>query len=78
MNKKRRMKNRATAQKLEKDNAPMCHECGQKGRHWIGVPMTLADLLSGTPPEGFWICDKFYGRDGNRLPPNAGGKRSDD
>ena len=71
MNKKRRMKNRDTARKLARDTAPPCPECGQKGAHWIGVPMTLGDLLSGTEPEGFWLCDKFYGPDGKRLPANA-------
>ncbi len=71
MNKKRRMKNRDTARKLARDNAPPCPECGQKGPHWVGVPMTLGDLLSGTEPEGFWLCDKFYGQDGKRLTANA-------
>ncbi len=71
MNKKRRMKNRETARQLARDTAPPCPECGQKGPHWVGVPMTLADLLSGTEPEGFWLCDKFYGPDGKRLPANA-------
>ena len=33
--------------------------------------MTLADLMRGTEPEGFWLCDKFYGPDGKRLPANA-------
>ena len=33
--------------------------------------MTLADLMRGTEPEGFWLCDKFYGPDGKRLPDNA-------
>lgn len=71
MNKKRRMKNRETARQLARDTAPPCPECGQKGPHWVGVPMTLADLMSGTEPEGFWLCDKFYGPDGKRLPANA-------
>lgn len=71
MNKKRRMKNRETARQLSRDTAPPCPECGQKGPHWVGVPMTLADLMSGTEPEGFWLCDKFYGPDGKRLPANA-------
>lgn len=75
MNKKRRMKNRDTARKLARDNAPPCPECGQKGPHWIGVPMTLGDLLSGTEPEGFWLCDKFYGPDGKRLPANVADNR---
>jgi hypothetical protein len=69
------MKNRDTARQLARANAPPCPECGQKGPHWIGVPMTLGDLLSGTEPEGFWLCDKFYGPDGKRLPANALGDR---
>lgn len=71
MNKKRRMKNRETARQLARANAPPCPNCGQKGPHWVGVPMTLADLMSGTEPEGFWLCDKFYGLDGKRLPANV-------
>ena len=71
MNKKRRMKNRDTARKLARDTAPPCPECGENGGHWVGVPMTLTDLMRGTEPEGFWLCDKFYGPDGKRLPANA-------
>ena len=71
MNKKRRMKNRATAQWLSRETAPPCPNCGQKGPHWVGVPMTLGDLLSGTEPDGFWVCDKYYGEDGTRLPSNV-------
>lgn len=71
MNKKRRMKNRATARWLAQETAPPCPECGQKGPHWVVVPMTLGDLFSGTEPHGFWLCDKFYGTDGKRLPSNA-------
>ena len=33
--------------------------------------MTLGDLLSGTEPDGFWVCDKYYGEDGTRLPSNV-------
>jgi hypothetical protein len=33
--------------------------------------MTLGDLLAGTEPDGFWLCDKYYGEDGKRLPSNA-------
>ena len=71
MNKKQRMKNLATAQWLAREAAPPCPNCGQKGPHWIGVPMTLGDLLSGTTPDGFWLCDKYYGEDGKRLPSNV-------
>ena len=53
MNKKRRTKNRETARKLSIDIAPLCQECGQKGPHWVGVPLRLAGLLSGTETEGF-------------------------
>ncbi len=70
MNKKRRMKNRKTAQQLARDTAPPCANCGGKGPHWVGVPMTLGDLLAGTEPDGFWLCDKYYGEDGRRLPSN--------
>lgn len=53
MNKKRRTKNRETARKLSIDIAPLCQECGQNGPHWVGVPLRLAGLLSGTETEGF-------------------------
>lgn len=75
MNKKRRMKNRETARQLAREVAPPCPECGQKGPHWVGVPMTLSDFLSGAEPDGFWVCDKFYGADGKRLPSNAVGQQ---
>lgn len=68
MNKRRRMRNRETARQLAKDAAPPCPECGRKGRHWVGMPMTLEGLMSGVEPAGFWVCDKFYGPDGMRLP----------
>lgn len=70
MNKKRRMKNRATAQWLARETAPSCPNCGQKGPHWVGVPMALGDLLAGTEPDGFWLCEMYYGDDGKRLPSN--------
>lgn len=75
MNRKKRMKNRATARQLHRDIAPPCPNCGVKGRHWVGIPMTLADLFAGTEQDGFWICDKYYGADGHRLADNAGIER---
>lgn len=71
MNRKKRMKNRATARQLHRDIAPPCPNCGDKGRHWVDIPMTLADLFAGTEQDGFWICDKYYGADGHRLADNA-------
>lgn len=62
------MKNRDTAQQLAIDIAPLCLECGQKGPHWVNVPMSMIVLLGGAEQEGFWLCDKFYGPDGKRLP----------
>jgi len=62
VNKKRRMKNRETARQLARDTAPPCPKCGQKGPHWFGVPMTLADLMSGTEPEGFGCATSSMGR----------------
>ena len=70
LNKKRRMKNRATAQWLARETAPSCPNCGQKGSHWGGVPRALGDLLVGTEPDGFWLCEMYYGDDGKRLPSN--------
>lgn len=67
MNKKKRMKNRETARCLAREAAPLCPNCGEKGPHWVGFPMSLSDLLAGTGPDGFWVCEKYYGPDGRRL-----------
>lgn len=60
MNKNRRNKNRLTAASLKAACAPPCPNCGEKGKHWLGVPMTLLDLVENTEPQGFWICPKYY------------------
>lgn len=66
MNKKKRNRNRELARQLEW-NSHVCPECGQRGKHWVSIPMTLEDWMHGGKPEGFWTCDKFYGEDGRRL-----------
>lgn len=33
--------------------------------------MALGDLLVGTEPDGFWLCEMYYGDDGKRLPSNV-------
>lgn len=70
MNRRQREKNRATAAWLRKKAAPHCPECGERGRHWFTWPLhTLADVLAGREPTGFWTCSKFYGPDGRRIDP---------
>lgn len=67
MNRKQRMKNRATAAWLA-DQATVCPECGEKGRHWAQWPTSIEDLFgSSNAPSGFWTCAKFYGPDGRRI-----------
>lgn len=48
-------------------DAPICPECGEKGRHWISPDESA--LLYVKRKSGFWICKKFYGSDGRRLVP---------
>lgn len=36
----------------------LCPECGEMGAHWIGD--------AGFGWGNFWLCSKFYGRDGRR------------
>lgn len=75
MNKKQRNKNRNNARMLEravhnlKSRQHTCEECGEKGFHWVATRGTsLAAILSGVDDkQGFWICDKFYGKDGRRI-----------
>lgn len=67
MNSKQRIKNRNTAALNRPE--PICPECGARGRHWIGMPMTIESLVKGIPPEGFWTCDKFYDKTGRRSMP---------
>lgn len=66
MNRKQRTQNRATAAWLEQ-NRHTCPKCGERGKHWVQPPRTLADVLDGTVLDGFWTCDKSYGPDGRRL-----------
>ncbi len=60
-NKKQRLKNIQTANKLKAGLPPTvrCPECNEltKTGHWV----------HGTFDGGFWICPKFYGPDGRRL-----------
>ena len=62
MNKKQRNKNRANARMLA-ENSVICPECGERGKHWVVDPAPWF----GGDFGGFWICEKFYGADGNRL-----------
>ena len=68
MNKKQRNKNRKTAVKLM-SSLHVCEECGEKGYHWVAWQgMSLATIRSGTDDQqGFWICDKFYDKNGRRI-----------
>lgn len=73
MNKKQRLRNRATAADLSRQvkHATPCPECGLpcEGGHWITTRhCTLEDMVradhTGVPlnPDdfGFWTCAKFY------------------
>lgn len=66
MNAKQRRKNRETASHLEYTRNT-CPECVRRGKHWVQMPQSLVDVLTGVPAQGFWTCDKFYGPDGRRL-----------
>lgn len=74
-NKKQRLKNRKTAQQLDRSvrARQLCPECGEvvgeSGGHWITTRhQTLEDIITaehtGVPlnPDdfGFWCCAKFY------------------
>ncbi len=59
MNRKQRDKNRQNAKMLS-NNAVICPECGERGKHYLVPP------FAGYAP--FWVCAKFYGADGRRLP----------
>lgn len=52
-----------------KSSRHTCNECGQNGYHWVATQgMTLEAILSGADDQqGFWICDKFYSKDGRRI-----------
>jgi transcription elongation factor Elf1 len=60
-NKKQRLKNTVTANRLKAGLPPTvrCPECNEltKTGHWV----------FGTLNGGFWVCRKFYGPDGRRL-----------
>ena len=73
MNRKQREQNRKNANRLRL-NAHVCENCGERGGHWVQTaPQSLAMAIMGLPDDGFWICAKYYGPDGKRLPegPNA-------
>lgn len=61
MNKKQRIRNRETARNLHRHvrevTAPICENCGLKGRHWLSAPWTLENMVLGTRPEGIWLCE---------------------
>lgn len=65
MNHNQRMQNRKNAEWLR--HQQVCPECGERGLHYISAQMSIADILSGNGPAGFWTCPKFYGPDGRRL-----------
>ncbi len=73
MNRKQREKNRRTARELNSEvrykesMKHTCEECGEPGYHWVGMPMSLEDILFQREPQGFWTCAKFYGADGRRI-----------
>lgn len=68
MNRKQRIKNRATANSLRLNNR-ICENCGERGGHWVSTRgLSLAAILTGQDDsEGFWTCPKLYGPDGRRL-----------
>ncbi|HAF43766.1 MAG TPA: hypothetical protein DCK83_02150 [Gallionellaceae bacterium] len=57
MNRKQRDQNRANAWRVV-NNAIICPECGGRGAHWDGLPVTLQHIIDKTQPRGFWICAK--------------------
>ncbi len=61
MSAKQRHKNRRNAKMLA-DNAVICPECGERGRHWVVVPSFWFERDSG----GFWVCPRLY-ENGRRI-----------
>ncbi len=66
MNRKQREQNKGNAYYLA-DNAVICPECGERGKHYIVDPAPWF----GGDCGGFWTCKKFYGPDGRRLTNNV-------
>jgi hypothetical protein len=66
MNLKQRLKNRRTARWLESE-ATVCPECGERGKHYISMPISIEAVMMGVPHPGFWTCAKFYGPNGTRI-----------
>lgn len=64
---RKRERNRRLAFMLE-ENACVCPNCGQRGRHFVAVdPIMLAVMqLPDTEPDGFWVCPKYYDPDTGR------------
>ncbi len=54
MNRKQRLKNKKTAQWLRYQR--ICTMCGEKGLHYVSIPMSLEDIINGVPNQGFWTC----------------------
>jgi hypothetical protein len=65
MNKNQRDSNRDTAKWLH--HQQVCPECGERGLHYVAIPISLWEIMSGREQQGFWTCAKFYGADGRRL-----------
>lgn len=61
-----RKQNRLTAKKLS-SYAHICSECGERGFHYISLPESLDDILTGIQRNGFWTCAKFYDENGSRI-----------
>ena len=64
MNRKQREKNKQTAKWLR--HLQVCPECGEKGLHYVSVPMSLQNIMDGMPSQGFWTCE-FYYENGRRI-----------
>lgn len=66
MSRAKRNRNRELAKQLEW-NSHVCPECGERGKHWVGAPMSIQDWMLGSEQQGFWTCDKFYDETGRRM-----------
>ena len=50
----------------DNDGEMVCPECGEKGLHYVSVPMSLQNIMDGMPSQGFWTCE-FYYENGRRI-----------
>jgi hypothetical protein len=46
-----RQKRKLAHTRLKEDRKTVCHECGERGKHWVEASWI---------GNGFWICAKFY------------------